>query len=412
MINNKAAVYIIGGLITKAIPFLLLPVYTRVMTVEDFGMFASFMALLALTSVYIGLKPNVFLIKKYNQCSEIDYSGYVTTSVYIIPLTLILLSPFIFIMVYFQFELEAVLLVVLLISFYSISIALRNISESILQVEGKANKLVKFQCITSIFCAFFGLVALYSTEGYWISRVVVESTVWFVISFILFNEIKKHWRWMAVTEIRHKLKDSFQFLVPLTIHTSCLVLLNLGDRFVINTYVGSEALGYYSVAYSLAMVLGIIQEAFLKYWNPYFFGNVNKSLEHEVRVRVRARRLSYISLLLGVIYGVIISIIYPYFLPESYSDLGVIIILVSMAYGFEGVRKAFCGYMYVTGNVKKITFLTLISALVNMAANFILVPIWGLNGAGVATLIAFIFLSFFTYVGSRGERKLILLTIK
>ena len=55
---KNTGIYIITSIINSAIPFLLLPILTRHMTPEDYGMVSMFLLLVSFATPFVGLNVN------------------------------------------------------------------------------------------------------------------------------------------------------------------------------------------------------------------------------------------------------------------------------------------------------------------------------------------------------------------
>lgn len=67
------------------------------------------------------------------------------------------------------------------------------------------------------------------------------------------------------------LRDMVSFGAPLVPHVVGGVLMSLSDRFVVSTLIGSEQLGVYGAAAQLGMVVTVLADAFTKAYNPWLF---------------------------------------------------------------------------------------------------------------------------------------------
>ena len=224
-----------------------------------------------------------------------------------------------------------------------------------------------------------------------------------VISTLSISIVSMEWK-----ELKQKIFDALQFLLPVLLHVAAFTFLNIGDRLILQQLSGSEAVAKYTVAYMLGMSISIFHDGLLKAWNPYFYSLVNKSIADEARVFQYIRLYSILSLVIGIIFGIGISNLYTLVMPDEYNGLGSIIMIISIAYSFEGVRKVYCGYLYVTRKTKYIANISLGCMLINILMNLMLIPFWGILGAAVATLISFLLMMLLTIILGRNSRNIVL----
>ena len=84
---EATAVYLSASLLAKFIPFLLLPVFTRLLSESDYGVLGIFGTLVAIGSVFIGLRPDIYIIRVYNELDQRVYSELKLAFMVMIPLT-------------------------------------------------------------------------------------------------------------------------------------------------------------------------------------------------------------------------------------------------------------------------------------------------------------------------------------
>jgi len=83
-----------------------------------------------------------------------------------------------------------------------------------------------------------------------------------------------------------------------------------------------------------------------------------------------------------------------FILPDKYQGIEGVIYVVIAAYSLEGMRKVFCGYLYVSNRTKTLAVITFIGASFNILLNIVMIPAWGMLGAAYATLISFFVITF------------------
>ncbi|MFY8298542.1 oligosaccharide flippase family protein [Pseudoalteromonas sp. SS15] len=403
-----ALFYTFGALLNKAIPFLLLPFYTRVMTVEDFGIYGIFMSLFSLSAVFVGLKPNTYIVKelssKTNRAKDTHY--IIVACFIIIPLSAFVVSPFIFFITKLSFDNEfnhffAFVCIVIL----SVLQALRVVVESVYQANNKVFKVLVLQISVTLISAIFVFITYFFVGISWEERVLAEVSAAVFVSLIMFYFFQFNFRRFRRKLLKLKVIDSAKFLTPLVWHSLSVVVLNLSDRLILNYYFGQQVVGKYIAAYTISMVCGVVFDAVIRAWSPYFFANAKKSKHSELIVFRGSIYLSLLALFLGALVAIVLSNIYSLILPDSYSGLSMLIIIISFAYSIEGVRKFFCCYLYLSNSTKFIASLSLFTAFCNLILNFIFVPTFSDVGAAATTLISFLFMTCVTMVFSLKKRK-------
>jgi len=394
IIKTSAPVYLVGTLVQKAIPFFMLFVYTRLLAPSEYGMIGVFLSILGLFSVYIGLRPEVYLIRNYQNLSIAEFKSDLTVAWFLLVIFTVIMAPLLLLFVFVFFKNEVpVLTISLLVLMVAVAQNGQLISDSVLQANGNAKAFVLVQLVGA---GSGVLIALPLVLGFatWEAKVSGELAGFIiaaVLSFILASKIVKlDWR----TLTKRNVNAALRFLFPLTFHVISLVVMNLIDRLLLLKFTDAGTVGLYSVAYMLGMTVGVVHEAFLRSWNPYFYHEVQKNKKCESLAFGNAIKYCAVSILLGLITASFFYLSLGFILPDKYQGIESVIYVVIAAYSLEGMRKVFCGYLYVSNKTKTLAVITFVGAGLNILLNIVMIPAWGMLGAAYATLISFFVITF------------------
>lgn len=189
-------------------------------------------------------------------------------------------------------------------------------------------------------------------------------------------------------------RTAFRFGIPMIGTELSYMVLDAGDRILIQHYLGSTALGLYTAAYSLATYLEealmaplrmTLLPLFMKLW-------VNSGKEETARFLTLCLNV----FLLGAIgicmvttvasRDLIIVIVSDKILPASE-------LLPALVVGlfFSASRSFFEAGLLIHNQTKTIAALFAAAAAVNVAINVVLLPRLGLRGAAIATVVSYAF---------------------
>jgi O-antigen/teichoic acid export membrane protein len=159
--------------------------------------------------------------------------------------------------------------------------------------------------------------------------------------------------------------------------------------------------GEYAVATRFAFVLMLVVTAFATAFGPFQLALWKDDAELEKRVRDQT--LTYLTIALvgiGVVLSVfareIVSVIAPSF-DDAYQAVGLLTMSVAL-WGIANLVLFGIGLMRRTGYVAAFT---LLAAATNIGLNFVLIPPFGMIGAGVANLVAYLLLAVAYYITSQ-----------
>ena len=199
------------------------------------------------------------------------------------------------------------------------------------------------------------------------------------------------------------MKEMFVFTLPLLPHYLALHVMNGADRIMVGKLdsVSSEAV--YGVASSLGLAAATVWTAINGSLQPYIFGKLNDGDTASVRKTTKYLLTFYAGLC------VVVSLMAPELLmilaPAKYSDgLAAIPPIIGMAF-LNALYNVYASIEFYHKKSVGIAVATIVSAGLNIGLNAWLIPIYGLPAAAYTTLIANAVLTFCHYIGYRLSDK-------
>lgn len=167
------------------------------------------------------------------------------------------------------------------------------------------------------------------------------------------------------------------------------------DSIMIKLMIGDEANGYYGAAVMCAGVTGFVFGAIIDSARPSIFESENVSVELFEKNVVRLYSvIIYLSLLqcigITVFAKLLVYIIYGKTYFDAVASLRIIVWYTTFSY-LGSVRNI---WILAEQKQKYLWIINLSGALANVALNIVLIPVMGINGAALASLIT----QFFTNV--------------
>lgn len=202
---------------------------------------------------------------------------------------------------------------------------------------------------------------------------------------------------------RKMIKEMFIFTLPLLPHYLALHVMNGADRIMVGKLdsVSSEAV--YGVASSLGLAAATVWTAINGSLQPYIFGKLNDGDTASVRKTTKYLLAFYAGLC------VVVSLMAPELLmilaPSKYSDgLAAIPPIIGMAF-LNALYNVYASIEFYHKKSVGIAVATIVSAGLNIGLNAWLIPIYGLPAAAYTTLIANAVLTSCHYIGYRLSDK-------
>ena len=400
-IANNALGFGIGGILARAVGFLLIPVYTRFLTPADYGV-------LEIANVMIAIFSILFLIGQigslqrfyfdYNKEREKlrEYVGTIVIFVLLVALFITVILSFFgrpVLSLIEGFPFNPYVLLVLWIGFFSV---LFPFPQRLLQVREKAYiysllDLSKF-LITVGAIIFFVVIrkqgALGSLKGQLIAAIIA-----FAVACVL---IRKDMRFTIKTD---KLRESLRFGLPLVPHALAGWILTFADRAMINHYIDLTQVGIYSLGYKFGMVMSIIVTSVNLAWAPFFMSTMTERGE-EGRRTISRLATYYIAGMLFIAMGISLFAkeIIRLMATGGFYDSHRIIPIIVASYVFQGLYFIAVNQIFYIKKTKLLPFATFGAAIINILLNIWWIPAHGIIGAAWATLVSFAFMFFFTWI--------------
>jgi O-antigen/teichoic acid export membrane protein len=385
---KSLSIYTSTSILNSAIPFLLLPILTNYLTVEEYGLLAIMQIFIIFTIPFISINIQSTLQLEYHDLDADKFALWVS-SVLIIPL----ITIFIVLLFFMLFEsliysfINTSLLWILLIPLIAFMQVVPQTILSIYKISERPIDYAKYQLsLTGLnLLLTVGLVVLLNLN--WEGRILAIFLTYLLFTFIgIYLLIKMK---LIVLRIEKRyVQKALQLGTPLIVHVVSATLFMMSDRLFISYYLGNEALGIYAVGAQVAMMALIIQQSFNQAWVPYLFKNLKiGSRENKIKII----KISYISMLFFLLLPFIIELINPlffyFFINEKFIDAMSYVFWIALGYSLLGMYKVVTNYIFYKKRVKLLSMMTFLSLLINLILNYFLIQKYGAIGVAYGTSI-------------------------
>jgi O-antigen/teichoic acid export membrane protein len=179
-------------------------------------------------------------------------------------------------------------------------------------------------------------------------------------------------------------------LVPASLAT---FLMSSSDRIVIRHDLPIIQASRYGAVYNLAAIPILLLGSLDSIWLPRFFAMAESST---LSTLVASSRDALYQLLIPVILGLSfgLPLVLAVWVPRSYDPAGLYLVVATISVsGFAVVGwSAANRVLLLAGNTRPVGLCMVIAAIFNVAANVVLDPVIGLEGAALSTLLAYVLL--------------------
>lgn len=385
--------YAVCNIMQRSISIVTLPLFTRLLTTEQYGQSTIYSSWNSILSIFLTLNLAYGSFSTAMIKFEKDRDGYIASVEGIC-----LVLSIIFLAIYLPFAKHWNQLFELPTEILVLMVAELLASNAILLWSGRQRFEFKYKTVIAVSLMNIILVpvagyffVIYSEEkGY--ARIVGQALVNIAFggSFFFRNAIKgkkifnwKYWRY------------ALGFNIPLIVYYLSQVIFNTSDRIMVSHYLGKDKAALYGVAYSLATILTFILTAINNSYVPWFFGKLKAGDELENKTVSCAIAILMAVLLLGVIW----------FSPEiilimagrRYEEAIWAVPPVAMSMLLLLYTQFFINIEFFYEEKKSLIWASIGAAIVNIILNMLLIPRFGFVAAAYTTLISYFVFCFANY---------------
>lgn len=370
---------------SKILTFLLVPLYTNVLTIGEYGTYDLYITTTLLLSPVLSL--NIadavmrFALEKGRNQRDVFTVGFIRilTAISVFAVVVSLNYAFDIIPVFNQFPFFLWLYFALSLTYDFLTQFTRGMDKiSDLAVAGLLNSAT-----TVALNILFLLVIKIGLTGYFLANCLA-----FIVPIIYLTLRLKTYKMLNIKFKDKPLKKEMErYSTPIIFNTISWWINNVSDRYIITWILGVEANGIYSVAYKIPSVLNVFQSIFSQAWTISAikeFDDENKKFYSSI-YKIYNFSMVFVCSVLLLFNQLIAKILFAKEFYEAWKYAP--FLLISVVFGS---LSGFLGGIFSAAK-KSTTFAktTIVGAVINIVLNIALVEKIGAIGAAIATLISY-----------------------
>ncbi len=376
-----------GTFASKVLVFLLMPLYTSILSASEFGVadILTQTANLIIPLAAVGMCEALFrfTLDKADTDTEGKKSIF-TSGIFVVAIGSILTVAGVQILrLFYVFDGY-----IWLVAAYVICANLHSAEAYFVRALGKttlfAAQGIANTALTIALNVLFLVVFKMGTLGYVLSVVIADlcMTVFLFFAARLYKYIS------FKTVKKDTVRSMLKFGIPYIPTTMMWLITSASDRYIVTAYRGSAENGLYAAAYKLPTLLLLVCGVFIEAWQ---FSVVKDADDGEKESFFSSVYKTY----MGIIFmgaSVIIAgakILTTLLLSDAYYSSWQYVPMLTLAMVFSAL-VSFLGSVYFLEKKSLLSMLTAMSgAIINIVINFMLIPERGAMGAAVATFISY-----------------------
>lgn len=386
--------YTLCNFFNKGLSLLSTPIFTRLMSVEDYGTFVIFQSWFSIIIIFTSLNmfmsgytKGLILYEKDRKKFSSSLLGLTTT------LTIGLLIAYVINMDFFTnlFELSPYLMIFMFLELLFMPALEFWMAEQ--RFDYKYKNVIFVSAGMNFICLLVSVISVVIFKDKISARVIsdVLSKVLFglVIFVIIFKSGKKYYD-------KKYWNYSLKFNIPLLPHYLSNYVLSQSDRIMIAKMVGKVQSAYYSVSYSISNVLLLLVLALNNALTPFIYKSIKANKIKEIN-KIVTPSILLVGLLSILVMALAPEVVYV-FAGNKYMEAVKVIPPVAASVYFIYIYSMFSNVEYYYQKNVLIAFATTISAGLNLVLNYIFIKKYGYVAAGYTTLVCYILLSLLHFI--------------
>ncbi len=391
---KESALYSLSAIASPFIGIILVPIYTRIFSPDEYGIIELITTVTALLTLFLIAGLETGIGRYYVDTGSSDHKrkiastgiAYLMLTAVIVIAGLMMFSNDLSLLLFHSGDYSTVLLVALAcVPFIVLVSSFANLLRFRLQPMRAVFLALGTLLLQTALIIIFVVIMNRGIVGIYIATLITQFVFALVGFFLTYDSYAPVFSWS-------RLKLILSFGLPYLLLSFCYFIMTNSDRYFLNYYQGLSAVGIYGIGYKVASVIGVAVMGFQLAWGPFIYS----TYKDEDAKRTFARVFDYVSvaaciLLLGL--SLFSRELMYVFTTAQYFEAYVVVPFISAGL----IIYTLGGYFSIgVGIAKKtihVAWTGIVAALVNLSLNWLLIPLFGMIGAAVSAVFSFLLLA-------------------
>lgn len=403
-INRIGITTIIGAVALEAVNFILIPILTRELGTSGYGVITLYVTWCAAIVAVCGLQTTQSIVYIVAEVDSPGRGGYYASMLSISALAFLFVGTFVTIGSYVNNGIGSfsTIIVILLFS-QAFGTYCVNYVNTIFKQEQRPEKQLVISIFTAISTAVLSIslvTSIGNVDDKYYGRIIGYSIPYFLIGTAAFL-------WLVIPNAKRirisYVKKLLPICLPIIIHSLAAIVFSQSDRVMLKYMSGIGDVGIYGYTYSIASLLSVVWVTLNSFFQPFLFSYMrNGDLE------TISKKTNNLLMLYTAVYAVFILVV-PDFTAvyggTEFADAAKYLPILCLGIYLNFLYTFNSNFEIYYKETKMIAKGTILSALINIALNSLLIPPIKVFGACIATLVSYIALFIFHYIGAKKTAK-------
>lgn len=386
--------YTIGNVFIKGVNFITIPLYTNLMTVDEYGLINNYLAIVAIATIFVGLSLDGSVQNANFEFKE-KIKEYMSSVLFLATLAFLVLflagnALYLFQDNYFSIS-HTVFIFLMFQSFSAFMVSYLGAYFTINMQYFKYLGLSFLNVILNVGFSLLFMLTVFEDNRY-LGRLVGNSIGLTILGVAIYAFIMLRGKKLYVGKFW---RFGLTLALPLIPHLLSQNILSQFDRTMILNFAGSFDAGIYSYILNLGVVLNVLWGSTNSAWVPWFYNEMDQKNYDTIKKTSNIYTLLFAIATLG---AMIVMIDVAKFMAPAEYQVGIpLIIPVMLGFFFQFLYSLPVNAEFYLKKTNYIALGTISSAVIKVILNFIFLPLFGYVGAAFTTVLSYGFLFVFHY---------------
>lgn len=399
----------IGEIVPKITGILLLPIFTRYLSTEDYGVLSYTSSLMIFIYILSSLSLNSYVLRNYFEYKDEEKRkkmlGNIVTFIFTFNIIFAIVGG---ILLYFGFKLFGVK-----INFYPyVTLSLVSnfievfaiIPLVICRVQEKALKFISItigQATISILLSLaYIIVFKMGLVGRYLG-ILSTNLIFFVVYITI---IKQE---VIININKEEVKKALQFSLPLLPGALSFALLDVSDRLILEKFVSLGDMGIYSIAYTLGFGVNVIINGGYRAFEPTLFKNINEENFIDIFNDIKKKYMFFV-ISFAMIFIFFSQELLALMTTEKFFVAHKIIPIIVITAIIKGLYVLYSVLVMAKNNTKLQSIAVIVGAFLSIVLNIIFIPKFGIVMAAISGTLGYLAMTLILHRNSYIEFNLVL----
>jgi len=389
----------IGEIVPKVIGLFLMPIFTRYLSPEDYGIMSYTESMAVFMYAFAILSLNSYLLRNYSEISsEIEKKKFVgNLFVFIISYNVVVMLVFsvglsiVFKVMEIQVDFFPYMFLALLTNFFNI---FSVIPMALYRIQEKVGKFVRLSLMNTLLQIILSLLLIITFDQGILGRYYGILIVSILFAGVYLNLMRKE---VIFNFNYQQIREALKFSLPLVPASISFLLLDISDRLILEQYVSLNEMGIYSIAYTLGFAVNVVIVGGYKSFETVLFKSVKEENFIHIFYDIKNIFLFFVFSI-GLLFLLFSQEILYIMATTDFYKAYMLVPIIVVAAVIKGLYMLYGVLIMVKRKTKMLSMAVVLGALVNIGTNIMFIPTYGIMAAAISTVFGFLTMTIFSHV--------------